>query len=110
MKWIKASEKLPPVKKLVIIRDNNGTVYEDSAKEWDKSVTDYKWLDETESPSDSEAVELLKEYDQWEADLINDNAMWWPHAPKDRISGQTYDKMMELQGKRNRILHPDKYQ
>jgi hypothetical protein len=41
---------------------------------------------------------------EWEAMLIEDNAMWWPHVPKDRISGKTYDKMMELQSKRNDLL------
>lgn len=47
---------------------------------------------------------LLKEYEQWEVDLISDNAMWWPTVPKDRISGKTYDKMIELQAKRNKLL------
>ena len=49
-------------------------------------------------------MELLKEYEQWEADLIADNAMWWPSVPKDRISGKTYDTMLILQNKRNELL------
>lgn len=49
-------------------------------------------------------TELLKEYEQWEADLIADNAMWWPSVPKDRISGKTYDTMLILQNKRNELL------
>jgi len=49
-------------------------------------------------------VDLLKEYEQWEADLIADNAMWWPSVPKDRISGKTYDTMLILQNKRNELI------
>lgn len=49
-------------------------------------------------------INLLLEWNQWEADLINDNAMWWPHVEKDRISGKTYDKMIELQVKRKKAL------
>lgn len=49
-------------------------------------------------------MDLLTEYMEWEAMLIEDNAMWWPHVPKDRISGKSYDKMMELQSKRNELL------
>lgn len=49
-------------------------------------------------------VKLLNEYKEWEAMLIEDNAMWWPSVPKDRISGKSYDKMMELQEKRNDLL------
>ncbi len=69
----------------------------------------HKWLDESDeseeqSLSTPDAIDLLKEYEQWEADLISDNQMWWPNVPKDRISGKTYDKMMELQAKRNKIL------
>lgn len=52
-----------------------------------------------------EMIGLLREYSEFEAMLIEDNAMWWPHAPKDRISGKTYDKMMELQEKRNKLLN-----
>lgn len=52
----------------------------------------------------SEATEILKEYEQWESDLLSDNAMWWPYVAKDKISGRTYDKMLELQGRRNKFL------
>lgn len=55
-------------------------------------------------PEQVAAIALLKEYEQWEADLIGDNAMWWPYVNKDRISGKTYDKMLELQAKRNELL------
>jgi predicted O-methyltransferase YrrM len=48
--------------------------------------------------------DLLVGYMEWEAMLIEDNAMWWPSVPKDRISGKSYDKMMELQSKRNELL------
>jgi predicted O-methyltransferase YrrM len=42
--------------------------------------------------------DLLVGYMEWEAMLIEDNAMWGP------ISGKSYDKMMELQSKRNELL------
>lgn len=54
------------------------------------------------------AIKLLKDYEQWEADLIADNEMWWPYVSKDRISGKTYDKMLELQERRNEILRQQK--
>ena len=50
-------------------------------------------------------IALLEEWEQWEADLINDNSMWWPYVEKDKISGKTYDKMMELQEKRKQALN-----
>ncbi len=52
----------------------------------------------------TKAIALLKEYEQWEADLIADNKMWWPYVDKDAISGRTYEKMIELQAKRNELL------
>lgn len=54
------------------------------------------------------AIELLKKYEQWEADLISDNAHWWPYQDEDTVRGSTWSKMMELQAERNEILHPDK--
>jgi len=47
---------------------------------------------------------LLEKYTEWEAMLISDNAMWWPNVEKDKISGKTYDMMMELQSTRNELL------
>lgn len=61
---------------------------------------------EAEENELTQAINLLKEYEQWEADLIGDNEMWWPYADKDAISGKTYDKMLELQAKRNELLKP----
>ena len=52
----------------------------------------------------NEMESLLKEYEEWEAMLIADNAMWWPYADKDAMSGKTYDMMLELQAKRNELL------
>lgn len=49
-KWIKASERLPPVNTEVIIRDD-GFVYSDKAKAWHKDVTHYEWLDESDQPA-----------------------------------------------------------
>ena len=50
------------------------------------------------------AIELLEDYEQWEADLISDNSMWWPYRDKDAVHGKTYDKMLVLQEKRNKVL------
>ena len=50
------------------------------------------------------AIELLRDYEQWEADLISDNSMWWPYRDKDAVHGKTYDKMLVLQEKRNKVL------
>jgi len=49
-------------------------------------------------------ITLLQEWQQWEADLIADNSMWWPYVEKDKISGKTYDKMMDLQTKRKEAI------
>jgi hypothetical protein len=51
---------------------------------------------------------LLEQYEEWESMLIADNAMWWPYVAKDRISGKSYDMMMELQAKRNELLGRNK--
>lgn len=48
MKWIKASDELPPAGKPVVIRDEDGYTYSDMAIAWDKDITNYQWLDETE--------------------------------------------------------------
>lgn len=47
---------------------------------------------------------LLKEYEQWEADLINEDKLWWPNVAKDFLRGPLYDKMLDLQSKRNDLL------
>ena len=47
---------------------------------------------------------LLKEYEQWEADLINEDKLWWPHVAEDFLRGPLYDKMLDLQSKRNSLL------
>ena len=47
---------------------------------------------------------LLEKYEEWEAMMIADNAMWWPYAEKDAMSGKTYDMMLELQAQRNELL------
>jgi len=60
--------------------------------------------DESNEPVKDAAISLLKEYEQWEADLINDNELWCPNVDKDAIRGKTYDTMLELQEKRNQLL------
>ena len=51
-----------------------------------------------------EAKELLEEYDRWEADIITEDKLWWPNKAEDVLRGNIYDKMMELQKKRNDLL------
>lgn len=53
------------------------------------------------------AIQLLKEYEQWEADIIAEDKLWWPNRAKDVLSGRLYDTMIELQIKRNIILYPE---
>lgn len=43
-----------------------------------------------------EAIELLEEYDQWEADIIGNDSMWWPNSAKDSMPEEIYEKMIEL--------------
>lgn len=47
---------------------------------------------------------LLKDYEQWEADLISDDRLWWPNREKDVLRGEIYDRMLKLQEKRNILL------
>jgi hypothetical protein len=50
------------------------------------------------------ALDLLKEYEQWEADIISEDKLWWPNRAQDVLRGPLYDKMLELQEKRNELL------
>ena len=51
-----------------------------------------------------EAKQLLEEYNQWEADIIMEDKLWWPNRAEDVLRGDIYDKMIELQEKRNDLL------
>jgi len=51
-----------------------------------------------------EAINLLKDYEQWEADIINEDKLWWPNRAQDVMKGKIYDTMMDLQEKRNNLL------
>jgi hypothetical protein len=51
-----------------------------------------------------EATNLLKDYEQWEADIINEDKLWWPNTAQDVMRGKIYDTMMDLQEKRNNLL------
>jgi hypothetical protein len=63
MRWIKASERLPPVGVKVIIRED-GKAYQDIALTgWDSRCTSYEWLDESEQPDQvdlGDAVAFVK--------------------------------------------------
>jgi len=51
---------------------------------------------------------FLKDHEQWEADLIGEDSMWWPQRKRDLLAGKLYDSFIELQEKRNQLLnkHP----
>lgn len=49
-------------------------------------------------------IQLLKDYEQWEADIINEDKLWWPNSAKDVMRGHIYDTMLKLQEKRNNLL------
>lgn len=109
MKWIKASERKPNCWDFISVRFIHTRLpLLDVASMLETNPNNIhviEWLDESSTTTYGEMVSLLKEYEQWEADLINDNKMWWPYAPKDAISGKTYDKMIELQSKRNTLIN-----
>ena len=52
------------------------------------------------------ALALLAEYEEWEAELISDNRCWGPEGMNSlpSLTQQLYDKMLELQAKRNEVL------
>ncbi len=58
-KWRKASEKLPPIKVPVILKDEDEVVYTDICySSWDKRVLDYSWLEEVEFPNEEKIKEV----------------------------------------------------
>lgn len=52
----------------------------------------------------ADAVEVLKGYEQWEADILSEDKLWWPYRADDVFRGKLYDTMLELQAKRNEVL------
>ena len=50
------------------------------------------------------ASELLQDYNQWEADIINEDELWWPNRAEDVMRGKIYDTMLELQARRNNFF------
>ena len=53
-----------------------------------------------------EAIKLLKDYENWEAQLILDGDCWLNEFPV--VKDEHYDKMLELQARRNKILNIEK--
>lgn len=54
------------------------------------------------------ARSVLHEYEQWEADLITNVEAWAPDgtATLPRIPQELWDRLIEIQGRRNQILNP----
>ena len=53
-----------------------------------------------------EAIKLLKDYEDWEAQLILDGDCWDGEFPV--IKNEHFDKLLELQTRRNKILNIEK--
>lgn len=132
MRWVKASEGLPcrnesvflngcmldkgylrledepGNNKMIVLYDDYpfGDSYVSCWEIGHAELNKVEWLDEKNpsAPATSEAIKLLKEYEQWEADLISSDKMWWPLAKDDVLTGDVYEKMLVLQEKRNKIL------
>lgn len=52
----------------------------------------------------NKAVDLLKGYEELEANIISADELWWPYAENDALRGSIYEKFIELQAKRNELL------
>lgn len=48
------------------------------------------------------AIEVLKEYEKWEAALIMDDAAWENGYPE--INSNLYEWLLQIQEKRNKVL------
>jgi hypothetical protein len=53
----------------------------------------------------SELELFLKDHEQWEADFIGEDSMWWPQRKRDLLAGKLYDSFIKLQEKRNQLLN-----
>jgi hypothetical protein len=50
--------------------------------------------------------EVLKRYEQWEANLINEPEAWAGMAALPTLTQELWDELMEIQGLRNRVVAP----
>jgi len=62
-----------------------------------------KFINQFKSEVCNPAKELLKKYEQWEADLLMLNEVWENGLPQ--FTQELYDKWMKLQTERNKILN-----
>lgn len=53
-------------------------------------------------------INVLKGYEQWEADILSEDKLWWPNRALDVFRGPLYTRMMELQEMRNEALRGTK--
>lgn len=60
---------------------------------------------ETTTP---DALDVLRAYETWEGELILSDKAWAPNgmATLPRIPQALWDRLIEIQGMRNKILHP----
>jgi hypothetical protein len=71
-----------------------------------KAMEEYATLQLTSTRKRVEELEaVLKGYEQWEADILSEDKLWWPNRAKDVLRGKIYNTMLELQEKRNAALN-----
>jgi hypothetical protein len=49
--------------------------------------------------------EVLKKYEDWEAELIRDDRCW-QSGSNPKLTSELWDKLIEIQGQRNKVLYP----
>lgn len=50
-------------------------------------------------------LEVLRMYEQWEADLIMCDKSWDTYDGLPKLTQELYDRLMEIQAQRNLVLH-----
>ena len=65
-------------------------------------------LEEVQAPHATQMREVLKDYEQWEADLISNNDVWYDEYQEPRespiIPRKLWNRLLEIQAKRNKVL------
>lgn len=78
----------------------------ESFVDWFLEVSEeYKTLRLKHEEEVKKLISFLQDHEQWEADFISENKLWWPNRASDVLTGEIYDKWMQLQAKRNQLLN-----
>lgn len=51
-----------------------------------------------------ELLDVVRAYEQWEADLVGDNKAWQTEDGLPHLTQELYDELMELQAARNAAI------